>query len=167
MLKSLVYSVLSVILFSGCIKDPPAPDCNFDACANAAPASEVQALKTYITTNSIDATKHCSGLYYRIETAGTGKTAGICNAITIHYKGQTTSGNIFDQTTANPRTFNLGGLILGWQNGVPLIKEGGKIILYLPPSLAYGNQDRLDQNGNVSIPANSILIFEITLVAVL
>ncbi len=166
MFKSLAYSVLSVILFSGCFKDPPGPDCNYDVCANAAPAGEVQALETYITTNAITATKHCSGLYYRIETPGTGKTAGVCNAITIQYKGQTTAGNVFDQTTTGPRTFNLAGLILGWQNAVPLIKEGGKIIFYLPPSLAYGSQEQRDQNGNVIIPANSILIFEITLVAV-
>jgi FKBP-type peptidyl-prolyl cis-trans isomerase FkpA len=48
---------------------------------------------------------------------------------------------------------------MGWKLGLPLIKAGGKIKLYLPPSLGYGNS----VSGN--IPANSILVFEITLVA--
>ena len=45
--------------------------------------------------------------------------------------------------------------------GIPMIKPGGKIKLYCPPSLAYGNQ------ANGTIPANSILIFEVELVGVL
>ena len=55
-------------------------------------------------------------------------------------------------------TFALGGLILGWQKGIPLIQKGGSINLYIPPSLGYG------ANATGSIPANSILVFTIQLV---
>jgi FKBP-type peptidyl-prolyl cis-trans isomerase FkpA len=48
-------------------------------------------------------------------------------------------------------------LILGWQYGIPLVKAGGRIMLYLPPSLGYGSQ------STGTIPANSVLIFDITL----
>jgi FKBP-type peptidyl-prolyl cis-trans isomerase len=49
---------------------------------------------------------------------------------------------------------------LGWQYGLPLIKPGGKILLYLPPSLGYGS------SPVGTIPANSVLIFEVQLVSV-
>jgi hypothetical protein len=78
---------------------------------------------------------------------------------TIVYKGMLTNGNIFDQSTS-PIEFPLGNVILGWQYGIPLIKPGGKIILYLPPSLGYGPY------GAGSIPGNAGLIFEVTLVSV-
>ena len=49
---------------------------------------------------------------------------------------------------------------MGWQYGIPLVKAGGRIMLYLPPSLGYGAQTV------GSIPANSVLIFDITLQSV-
>jgi len=60
-------------------------------------------------------------------------------------------------------SFNLGGLIEAWKKGIPLIKPGGKIKLYCPPTLAYGSQVVRDGAGNTVIPANSILVFEVTL----
>jgi FKBP-type peptidyl-prolyl cis-trans isomerase FkpA len=54
----------------------------------------------------------------------------------------------------------LGQLIVGWQKGLPLISSGGKITLYIPPSLGYGSA------AAGSIPANSILIFDIELISV-
>jgi len=80
--------------------------------------------------------------------------------------GRLTNGTVFDQSPAGgTKTFTLGGLIPGWQKGIPLISSGGKITLYIPPSLGYGSVD-VKQNNIVIIPANSILIFEIDLVAV-
>ena len=62
--------------------------------------------------------------------------------------------------SGNNVQFNLSGLIIGWQEGIPLIAPGGSITLYLPPSLAYGS------TAVGSIPANSILVFTIDLLAV-
>jgi FKBP-type peptidyl-prolyl cis-trans isomerase FkpA len=70
------------------------------------------------------------------------------------YIGKLTNGNQFDAGTAD---FGLNQVIRGWTNGIPLIKQGGKIHLYIPPSLGYGNQ------AQGPIPANSILIFDVTL----
>jgi len=110
--------------------------------------------------------KHPSGFYYKIVSPGTGTaTPNLCSQIGINYKGQLTNGNVFDQST-QMAVFNLGQLIVGWQKGIPLIKTGGKINLYLPPSLAYGSQAIRDQQGNTLIPANSILIFTVDLVAI-
>lgn len=120
-------------------------------------------LESYLASASITATKHCSGMYYAVDAAGTGGvTATICSIVSVKYKGQLTNGNVFDQATS-PVSFQLGGLIESWKKGIPLLKAGGKIRLYCPPSLAYGSQDVRDGSGNVVIPANSILVFEIEL----
>ncbi|MEI6409778.1 MAG: FKBP-type peptidyl-prolyl cis-trans isomerase [Bacteroidota bacterium] len=55
-------------------------------------------------------------------------------------------------------TFPLSSLIKGWQEGIPLLKKGGKGTFFIPSALGYGSQDQ------GAIPANSVLIFEITLV---
>ena len=107
------------------------------------------------------------GFYYKILSAGTGTAPTLTSKVTLFYKGYLTNGNVFDQTgtasnyeSGNPVTFTLNQLISGWQVGLPLIKPGGKIILYLPAALGYGPY------GQGSIPGNAALIFEITLVSV-
>lgn len=139
--------------------------CKYDACAVAAPASEVTQLEAWLASATITATKHCSGMYYTVDAAGSGATATICSTVTVKYKGQLTNGTVFDQS-ATPVSFQLNGLIEAWKKGIPLIKPGGKIKLYCPPSLAYGNQDIRNGSGAIIIPANSILIFEVELVGV-
>jgi len=140
-------------------------DCGYDPCAISAVPSEIGDLESYLSSKGITATKHCSGMYYSIDAAGSGTTANICSTISVTYKGMLTNGNIFDQS-ATPVNFQLTQLIESWKKGIPLIKPGGKIKLYCPPSLAYGNQAIKDNSGNVVVPANSILIFEIQLTAV-
>ena len=72
----------------------------------------------------------------------------------------TYQGKLTDDTEFAPQassTFILNQLLEGWQFGLQLIQKGGKIKLYLPPSLGYG------AGAQPGIPANSILIFEVTL----
>lgn len=156
-MKNIIF-VLSVIIscgvFAGCAKK----DQSCNPVIDAAPASEVQALEQYLSANKIEATKDDHGFYYKIDAAGTGDHPDACSEVSVNYKGTLTNGTIFDQ--AQGVRFQLKGLITGWQTGIPLIGKGGKITLYLPPSLAYGNKA---SNG---IPANSILIFSIDLIKV-
>jgi FKBP-type peptidyl-prolyl cis-trans isomerase FkpA len=159
LMKRILVVLCSVILLSSCSKENN-DMCNYDACAVAAPASEVTQLEAWLSSASITATKHCSGMYYTIDAAGSGATVSICSTVSVKYKGQLTNGTIFDQSTA-PVSFNLGSLIEAWKKGIPMIKPGGKIKLYCPPSLAYGSQ------AVGTIPANSILVFEVELVGVL
>jgi len=121
-----------------------------------------ETLEQYITRANLTSTvtKDSRGFYYQILTPGTGATPTLSSKVTVFYKGTLTNGNIFDQTNANPVTFGLNQLILGWQYGIPLVKAGGRVMLYLPPSLGYGSQT------TGSIPANSVLIFDITLQSV-
>ena len=84
----------------------------------------------------------------------------VCNRVTVRYSGRLTSGAVFDSNLTGI-SFTLGQLIVGWQKGIPLIRPGGKITLYVPPSLGYGAA-----GAPPTIPANAYLIFDIDLVAV-
>ena len=160
MIKNILFGFLVLASLSGCLKNSDvANPCDYDPCAIQAPASEIQEVEAYLSANNIIATQHCSGLFYNIEIAGTGATPGVCSNITVNYEGRLTNGNLFDASTS-PVTFNLSQVINGWKNGLPLIKAGGRMNLYVPPTLAYGNA------SNGSIPANSVLVFKVELIAV-
>jgi FKBP-type peptidyl-prolyl cis-trans isomerase FkpA len=165
MFKKILFYSFTAIALAGCIKDsdpdPQTQPCTYDACSLKAPDAEIQNVKAYLTTNNITATQHCSGVFYSIENPGTGKTPDVCSSIIATYTGKFTNGNIFDQGQFQ-QPIQLGSLIRGWISTVPLIKQGGIIHLYIPPSLGYGSQD-VTRNGVVVIPANSILIFDIKL----
>jgi len=159
MLKKILLGFVIIASFAGCVKGDSSNNttCNYDPCKYKAPASEIQAVQDYLTANNITATQHCSGIFYIIDDAGTGKTPIACSGVNVTYSGKLIDGSTFDEGTTD---LSLTQVIPGWTNGIPLIKAGGKIHLYIPPSLGYGNRDY------GPIPANSILIFEVTLNAV-
>lgn len=100
-----------------------------------------------------------NGVRYTIIREGTGPTPTLRNNISFLYKGRLLKNrSVFGQGTTRDA---LKDLVTGWQTTLPLIKEGSKAILYIPSGLAYGTAERTDGDGNVSIPANSNLIFEI------
>lgn len=156
------YAFIVVIwaLVAGSCKqaDQDQTPCDGAAVSAKAPQAEVTALKQYIDVNKITATADDRGFYYTIQSPGSGVKPTVCSTVTVNYSGKLTSGSTFD--SGNGVRFPLKDLIVGWQEGIPLIAPGGSITLYLPPTLAYGSQA---QNG---IPANSILIFTIDLVQV-
>lgn len=153
-----------IFLFSSCLKTKK-DTCLYTDSTFIAPAAEQNTLQGWISANHSGATKHPSGFFYEISIPGTGPVPAVCSNITVKYTGTLINGNKFDENTTGFSSV-LGALILGWQRGVPLIKAGGTIILYLPPSFGYGGQDVKDNNGVVVIPANSILVFTIQLITV-
>lgn len=113
---------------------------------------------SYISDNNLDAIEDESGLFYVIDVPGGEDKPILSDDVTIEYKGFLTNGTVFDQTDPNtPRTFPLANLIQGWQIGIPKFGKGGSGTLIIPSNLGYGDR----QQG--SIPANSVLVFEITL----
>ena len=114
----------------------------------------------YISDNNLNAEPTGSGLYYVVSNTGNGDYPDINSIVTVAYKGTLTDGTIFDQSGTSGATFPLSNVIQGWQEGIPLYSEGGSGILLIPSSLGYGNQ------AVGSIPANSVLIFEVTLLNV-
>lgn len=161
-MKKLVTVIVAAVIFSACSK--PDTTCNYNDSAVTASASEVQDIKTYLNAKGLTATQGSAGFFYSIATQGSGASiANLCTTISVTYSGKLTNGTVFDAGTTS---FQLGKVIVGWQKGMPLINKGGKITLYIPPSLGYGNVDVKNNNGVVVIPANSILVFDIELLEV-
>lgn len=149
-LFSIVFSVVMALAVAGCSKKDKDGGCT--------PAAELDAqMQAYITANSITATKDPSGMYYQIIVPGSGATPTINSTVSVTYAGKFTNNTAFDSGTAS---FLLSRVIEGWQIGIPLIKKGGKIKLIIPPYLAYGCSDYM------TIPGNSILVFDVDLLDV-
>jgi len=162
MVKQILTSLTVLMLLTGCLKNSSSSyNCtsSYDPCAFKASAAEIQSVQDYLTTNGITAMQHCSGLFYTIDNPGSGATPSVCSNVSVTYDGRLTNGNVFD-STATPVLLNLSRVIIGWANGLPLIKAGGSMHLYIPPSLGYGT------STVGSIPANSILVFKVNLIAV-
>ncbi len=153
MKNTMLGALLLMLLLSSCSKSN---DKNCSAINIAAPAAEIAVLKKFIDSNHIDAIADPRGFYYKIHAAGSAKKPTICSPIIFSYTGKFLNNAEFDSGT-NVSGFYLSNLILGWQEGIPLIGAGGSITLYIPPSLGYGPNDYQD------IPGNSDLIFDITL----
>lgn len=116
----------------------------------------------YLEENNLmsDAERHESGVYYIIEEEGEGSDFPTPNSqVLVEYKGYLTDGTVFDETEeGDARQFNLSNVVTGWRIGVPLIKKGGKIQLFIPSNLGYAATEQEE------IPAYSVLIFEIELI---
>ncbi len=164
------------IVFAGFVVqscNPTGPDnsgeCPYVDQTVTVPAEEITKLETFLDTSNIDAIKDSRGFYYSIQTLGAGASIeGPCNQVGVKYVGKLTNGTTFDQSTGNGVVFTLGQLIWGWRKALPLIKAGGKMTIYLPPTLGYGPQPIYDQTtGQIKIPGSSILIFEVELTDVI
>lgn len=103
-----------------------------------------------------------SGLQYKIEVEGEGLAPEATDTVEVNYEGRLIDGTVFDSSYENGESvkFPLNRVIKGWTEGLTYVKEGGKIQLYVPADLAYG------QRGTGPIPGNSTLIFDIELVKV-
>ncbi len=106
-----------------------------------------------------------SGLEYKIIASGpaSGPHPRLSDEVKVHYEGKLVSGAIFDSSfqRGEPADFPLDGLVQGWVEALQLMRPGDEWILYVPPSLGYGGEDK------GPIPANSVLIFRIQLLGVL
>jgi peptidyl-prolyl cis-trans isomerase A (cyclophilin A) len=110
-----------------------------------------------------NATVTASGLKYVVETPGTGLSPTDSSNVTVHYTGMFLDGRIFDSSVQRgPVTYPLKGFIVGWQEGLKLMKEGQKNKFFIPSSLAYGEAGF----GGGAIPPNTPLLFEVELIKV-
>ena len=87
---------------------------------------------------------------------GTGAGATPTSTMTVHYTLMAWStGKVVESSWSggSPATFPLANVIVGWQQGIPGMKVGGRRLLVVPPSLGYG------ANGGGPIGPNETLIF--------
>ncbi len=154
-LKSLLFFLLAVSLLSGCRKGQLETD--------------IDIINDYLDENGLTADRTTSGLHFIIDEPGTGddkpKNGDVVDVI---YKGYFTDGTVFDESEpeepfgallVNPQT-EASPIILGWNEGLRLFKEGGKGTIILPSKLGYGRAG--SPNGDV--PPNTVLIFDIEVV---
>jgi FKBP-type peptidyl-prolyl cis-trans isomerase FklB len=116
-----------------------------------------------------------SGLQYQILEAGEGQPPTMGDQVTVHYHGELLDGTVFDSSKEPPQpgrepgpaTFTLGEVIEGWNEGLGLIGEGGKVRLFIPPDLAYGQRgSRPGPGGEQAIGPNQTLVFDVELLEV-
>ncbi|WP_298738994.1 FKBP-type peptidyl-prolyl cis-trans isomerase [uncultured Chitinophaga sp.] len=156
-LQAILSLFLGLILFSACAKKD-----NVTLLEDAGTFADDQ-IEQYLRSHNINATRDLTGLYYQILDPGDSVhyMLSMDNIPTIIYTRRLLNDKLVDVSLA-PTNFNnrpLKDHIAGWQIGLQKIAKGGKILLIIPPSLGFGNVKVDDK-----IPANSVLVCELTLV---
>ncbi|PKH02293.1 peptidylprolyl isomerase [Psychromonas sp. MB-3u-54] len=104
-----------------------------------------------------------SGLQYKVLEKGAGEVHPTADSkVKVHYHGTLIDGTVFDSSVerGTPISFGLNQVIPGWTEGVQLMVEGDKFRFYIPSRLAYGKR------ATGKIPAGSLLIFDVELIAI-
>jgi FKBP-type peptidyl-prolyl cis-trans isomerase FkpA len=138
---------------------------------------EMRLLKQYLESKSIDAEPKASGLYYISAGDGTGAVAGFDKWVVISYTARLINDRIFDTTDEGiarsnsiystsllygSRRLNVAGLaIKGVQEGLGMMREGGRATLIIPSHLAFGSA------GTAAVPGYSTLVYDIELIKVI
>ena len=104
-----------------------------------------------------------SGLQYEVVQKADGAQPKPTDVVTVHYTGALTNGKVFDSSVerGSPIDLPVSGVIPGWVEGLQLMHVGEKYKLYIPSELAYG-----EQSPSPAIPANSVLVFDLELLAI-
>lgn len=147
-MRNIFFLLTGIILISSCSTYSEEDLSTFD-----------KEIKEYVEKNHLDVQRSSSGLYYRIDSLGTGNNILYTNYIDVTYKGYLLDGTVFDEQT-EPVEFQVRGVIAAWQEILLQMKDGGKAFLISPPQLGYGGRELDD------IPANSILVYELEVVHV-
>jgi FKBP-type peptidyl-prolyl cis-trans isomerase FklB len=104
-----------------------------------------------------------SGLQYKVISTGTGPMPKDTDTVKVHYRGTLLDGTEFDSSYKRnaPAVFPIKGVIKGWTEALQLMKVGSKWQIFLPSSLAYG-----EQGAGQAIGPNATLIFEVELLSI-
>ena len=148
----------TIVLAISCAKTQSG---NNTTCTNLDPSADSAALLKFAAANSFTPSKDLTGLYYQIVDSGTGAAPNLNSQIFVTYIGALMNGNIFDSASVAANTgFYLNNLIKGWQIGIPKIKVGGRIRLFVPSAFGYGCAG----SAGGQVPGNAPLYFDVSLV---
>ena len=145
--------IIPIVFFlTGCVQDNPN-------------VKQIENLKFFIenqTNEGINVVE--KGLHYAVLQAGdqNSKSPELSDTITAHFHGTLVNGTVFWSSVelGEPLTVQLSGLIEGCQKIISMMKLNDKWRVYIDPSMAYGDE------GRPGIPSNSILVFDIELLAI-
>lgn len=133
------------------------------ACSSSSEPQTIELGESILPDSSAGITTE-SGLQYIETEVGTGAQAQAGDKVAVHYTGTLADGTQFDSSLDRGKPFEFvlgkGAVIAGWDEGIALMKEGGKATLIIPPALGYGG-------GGIPgvIPGDATLIFEVELVS--
>jgi len=128
---------------------------------------EIQLIKKHLKSNKIKAKSMNSGLAVQVKKKGKKPLATKGTMLKVEYTGYLMDGTVFDKTEkGKPYEFTLGEgkVIEGWEEGLQYFGKNGQGKLIIPSKLAYG--PRPITEGNITIPGNSVLIFDIKVVGI-
>ncbi len=141
---------------------------------------DITAIDDFLKAKNVTAQTTASGLRYIITKPGIGENAKAGQQVKIDYLGYLLNGQYFDTSIESeakknnlypqgrsssyaPLELTVGAqqVIPGWEEAIQLMNKGSKMTVYIPSTLAYGNQRR----GDV-IAENSVLVFDMELIEV-
>jgi FKBP-type peptidyl-prolyl cis-trans isomerase FklB len=104
-----------------------------------------------------------SGLQYKVLKAGEGKKPALTDTVVCNYRGTLIDGTEFDSSYSRnqPATFPVAGVIRGWTEALQMMPVGSKWQLFIPASLAYG-----ENGAGAQIGPNATLVFEVELIEI-
>jgi FKBP-type peptidyl-prolyl cis-trans isomerase len=108
--------------------------------------------------------KDPSGFYYEILRKGKGPSPTMDKTVRLHYHGTLIDGTVFDSSVdrGQPASFPMGGVIKGFSGGLTKTQVGGKVKIYIPSELGYGDNPR----PGGKIKPGDTLIFECELLEI-
>lgn len=104
-----------------------------------------------------------SGVQYRIIEEGEGGRPQLDSTVRVHYRGSKMDGREFDSSFARgvPEEFTVNAVLKGWQEALPLMKQGATWQIFVPPEMAFG------QRGNPPVGPNEALMFDLKLIEII
>ncbi|MDD5627647.1 MAG: FKBP-type peptidyl-prolyl cis-trans isomerase [Elusimicrobia bacterium] len=135
----------------------------FNDLAQARSKAKAQKTKDFLAraAKAPGAQRTASGLVYVELKPGKGASATVVDTVKAAYTGMLSDGTVFDRSPAGrPLEFPLSGVVKCWQEGIPMMRVGGRAKLFCPADLAYGEQ------GRPGIPGGAALVYEVELVEV-
>jgi FKBP-type peptidyl-prolyl cis-trans isomerase len=162
---TLVYDVeiLDVVSKEDVEKEKAAEKLKSEEKNMAAKQNEAALIAKYLKEKNITVKPTASGLYYVEKVKGTGPQAVAGHNVRVHYSGTLLDGTPFDSSVGKePLEFPLGAgrVIEGWDEGIAMMKQGGKAMLVVPSSIGYG------EHSMGAIQPFSTLVFEVELIEV-
>ena len=127
---------------------------------------EISQLISKVESEGLDVDTTALGIYYVVDSVGTGPTPMVGDTCFMEYTGSFIDGSIFDDSSYHPENvdgvwefvFKENSLIPGFEDGITLMSKGTKLNLIVPSSLGYG------PSGSYSIPPYATLIFKTKMV---
>ena len=127
------------------------------------------AIVNYAIDSLLDVRSTPSGLFYQVLREGEGAPLQWGDRVAVHYRGVfLEDGRLFDSSYRRdkPMEFYIGNMIDGWNEGLQLLRPGARALLLVPSGLAYGEAGVKKDDGEVVVPPNAVLAFEVEIVEV-